>query len=398
MAAYLSSDKIRPAALVLLLALIFGLNQALAQTIKLTPRQRALAHGELPLTNFYDTPAPLPPGRPGELIRSQAFDNYDLPEGVAAIRILYHSLSAGGGDVVSSGVVLVPRGSAPKGGWPIIAWAHPFTAVARQCAPSLKRDLGSGSELSMFVNLGYAVVATDYTGLGTTFRNAGYDMQSNATDVTNAVHAAREAVPQLDERWVAIGIGSGGAAALSAAELERNNPDCLGSVSISGDLDLEGAIGLLASGNWRDSLNYLAYSIKTVSPSFPLEDMFLPKGFARYNAVTAVCRVPPVKPSLTSGESLKPGWKNSKYVQDFFGRNILGLRPASVPVLIISAEDSRNSPDAQVVSRMCGQKDHVDLMTYPSADPNDLIGSTVAAQMAWIRARFAGRTTQNTCQ
>ncbi len=371
---------------------------AFAQGIRLTPAQRARAHGELPLTSFYDTPVPLPAGEPGDLIRSQTFDDYDLPDGVSAVRILYHSVSATGGDVASSGVVLLPHGSPPKEGWPIIAWAHPFIAVARQCAPSLMRGLSSGSALSMYANLGYAVVATDYAGLGTSFRNAGFDAESNATDVINAVRAARKALPQLGTRWIAIGVGNGGASALATAELAAPGNNDLGAISISGALDLKAASDQAFHGPWQDSFSYLAYSIKTVFPSFSLDDMLLPKGLARYDAVTAVCNAPPLKAALSSTEALKSGWQGSKYVQDFFRRNTLGLAPASAPLLIISSQDPRNSIDAVVISRMCSQKDRVDFMTYPAVDPNDLIGATVATQMAWITARFAGRTTQNNCR
>ncbi|HEY1731406.1 MAG TPA: hypothetical protein VGG15_06645 [Terriglobales bacterium] len=369
-----------------------------AQGIKLTPAQRARARGELPLTSFYNTPVPLPAGNPGDLIRSQPFDDYDLPDGISAVRILYHSVGATGSDVAASAVVLIPRGPGPKGGWPIIAWAHPFIAVARPCAPSLMRGLGSGSALNMYANLGYVVVATDYTGLGTAFRNAGFDLQSNATDVINAVRAARKVLPQLGAKWIAIGVGNGGASALSAAELMIQDKDDVGAISISGALDLKNATDQAARGAWQDSFAYLAYGIKTVSPSFRLQDMLLPKSLARYDAVTVTCSVPPLKTPLTSAESLKPGWESSKYVDNFFQRNTLGRKPASAPMLIISAEDSRDSIDARVVSRMCDQKDRIDFKAYPGVDPNDLIGTTIATQMAWIKARFEGRMTQNTCR
>ena len=47
---------------------------------------------------------------------------------------------------------------------------------------------------------------------------------------------------------------------------------------------------------------------------------------------------------------------------------------------------------------MCGQKDRIAFETYPSLDPNDLFGTSVATQIAWIKARFAGRMTTNTCR
>jgi len=193
------------------------------------------------LTKFYDTPDPLPTAKPGELIRSTTFEEYDLPLHVSAVRILYHSRSASGDDVAASAVVLFPDEKAPAGGWPVIAWAHDFSGVARQCAPSLTRNLQHGAFLSMYVNIGYAVVATDYTGLGTSFRNAFADTLSNALDMIYSLPAARRAVPQLGSRWIAMGTGEGGMAGLGVAELEHDlhDPNYLGSIAISRLADLQ---------------------------------------------------------------------------------------------------------------------------------------------------------------
>ena len=46
----------------------------------------------------------------------------------------------------------------------------------------------------MYANLGYAVVATDYSGLGADSGKPVLDMQSNAFDVIYSVPAARAAV------------------------------------------------------------------------------------------------------------------------------------------------------------------------------------------------------------
>jgi hypothetical protein len=84
--------------------------------------ERSEFGGFLPLTDFYNTPSPLPAGNPGLLIRSEVFDEYELPPGVSAVRILYHSRSALGEDIATSGVVLVPDERPLAGGWPVIAW------------------------------------------------------------------------------------------------------------------------------------------------------------------------------------------------------------------------------------------------------------------------------------
>ena len=246
----------------------------------------------LPLTSFYDTPNPLPAGKPGELIRSEPFEGYALPPGVSAVRILYHSRSATGEDVAASGVVLFPEEETPPaGGWPIIAWAHGSRGVARQCAPSLMRDLDSGSFLSMYVGLGYAVVATDYTGLGTKFRNAFSDMQSNATDVMNSIPAARAAVPQLSHKWVALGTSEGSMAVAALAELENEIRDAnyLGGIAISGIVETKDSYQHLAQGPSDDTPAFLAYGIKTVYPQFQPGDMLTEKALTLYHQVEEAC-------------------------------------------------------------------------------------------------------------
>ncbi len=173
---------------------------------------------------------------------------------MSAVRILYHSRSATGEDVATSGVVLTPsERKPPVGGWPIIAWAHEADGVGRACAPSLMRNLGHGPFLSMYVNLGYAVVATDYTGLGCNFRNAFLDAQSNATDVIGSISAARAAVPQLGTKWIVMGEDDGSLAAVAVAEKQSEIRDAgyLGSIAISGLADAKGSIREDLAGSFQ---------------------------------------------------------------------------------------------------------------------------------------------------
>src|SRR5207244_7976793 len=50
--------------------------------------------------------------------------------------VLYRSTDAAGQPDAVSGTVTVPKGKAPKGGWPILTWAHGTTGIADSCAPS----------------------------------------------------------------------------------------------------------------------------------------------------------------------------------------------------------------------------------------------------------------------
>ena len=75
-----------------------------------------------------------------------------------------------------------------------------------------------------YVLMGYAVVATDYAGLGTQGRHAYLDMLSNGMDVIHSVPAARAAVPHLSEKWVVVGHSQGGLSSLGVAQLEGTSP------------------------------------------------------------------------------------------------------------------------------------------------------------------------------
>jgi hypothetical protein len=139
-----------PVLMVLWAAALFACAGVCAQNqAPAAPSKSYHAPRALPLGKFYETPEPLPAGKPGELIRAEQAYEYHLSYEASTFRILYHSRSPRGADVAVSGVVLVPDGEPPAGGWPVIGWAHDFVGSARQCAPSLLKNLNEGPLLSM---------------------------------------------------------------------------------------------------------------------------------------------------------------------------------------------------------------------------------------------------------
>jgi len=374
---------------------------AFTQVQTTTPRKRSEILRALPITKFYDTPHPLPAGKPGELIRSESFEEYELPFSVSAIRILYHSRSATSEDVATSGIVLIPYGkNPPAGGWPVIAWAHGANGIARSCAPSLMRNIGHGPFLSMYVNLGYAVVATDYTGLGTNFRNAFLDGPSNATDVIHSIPAARAAVPQLGARWIAMGEAEGGLTAVAVAEQENEirDPGYLGSIVISGLLGAKEIYETSTAGSSSLRLTSLAYGIETVYPQFQVADMLTEKALALYHHPNKGC--PESEPELSANEMLRSGWEKNEFVRQYFVRNSLGQTRAYGPVLAISGDADQAvaaTMSAQAIARMCKQGDQVQWERYPEVGTGSVIGDSVRDQIGWIEARFAGRLARSNC-
>jgi hypothetical protein len=387
-----------------IIAALFAVGTCFAQSQTTIPPKRSDSLRPLPLTSFYDTLHPLPPGKPGDLIRSEVFDDYDLPYAVSVVRILYHSRSATGEDVAASGVVLFPtEAKPPASGWPVIAWAHGATCVARTCAPSLMKNLGQGPFFSMYVNLGYAMVATDYTGLGTDFRNAFLDSESNANDVINAIAAARAALHQLGTRWIVMGEEEGGLAASKVAEEETTirDPGYLGSIVISGFAGAKELYGPLSQDASALSLISLTYGIQTVYPQFRTADILTAKALAPFRRAKQTCSETGILPKVAAAEIMKPGWEDNAFVAQYFARNTVGQTSTYGPILAITGDARQlaaTTATAQAISRMCKLGDNVQWEQYPDLNSGGVIGDSVRDQIAWIEGRFAGRNPPTNCR
>jgi alpha-beta hydrolase superfamily lysophospholipase len=374
------------------------LGQAQAQEQHRTSRRPP----RLQITSFYDTPKPLPAGKAGDLIRTEEYGGYEFPYGITVKRILYHTLSASGQDVASSGVVILPHGKAPGSGWPVIAWAHDFTGTARKCAPSLMRNLSQGPLLSMYVHLGYAVVVTDYAGLGADSRNAGVDLPSNATDVIYAVPAARAAAPALGSRWVTMGKGHGALVAVAVAEAEGKIRDAnyLGSVALSGIADLRQIYQGMREPS-PAAAAALAYSVKAVYPEFRIEEILSPKALPIYASEETECSGEVRGPAPPAGALLQPGWKDNKLVRQFFKRNSFAQEPAFAPLLVVSGGADPAIGTRMIdatVAQLCRRGDRVQWYDYPGLDAGELIGTSVRDPITWLQGRFAGRQAPTSCR
>lgn len=354
----------------------------------------------LPITDFYDVPKPLPTGKPGELIRSAEFDDYELPYQFEVKRILYHSRSASGADIAVSGVVLVPNGNPRAGGWPLIAWAHGFTGTARDCAPSLMRNVESGPILAMYVRLGYVVVASDYAGMGAEGSGAVMDPHSDATDVINSVAAARAAVPHLSDRWLVMGKSDGGLVALTVNEMESSDSNFLGSVALTGIAQLESIYERLATSSTPGKWLAAIHTVENLFPDFHPSDVLQPTAIPLYEQAGRSCLDPEAE-TLSASEMLRPDWNKEKAVGEFFHRNEFGLRTARSPILIISGAAQTEMTPAMtetLVARLCQHGDRVQWYQFPGLDPGELIGTSVRDPIAWIQDRFAGHPAPTTCQ
>ncbi len=360
---------------------------------------------------FYDVPSPLHPAPPGTIIRSERMDGpTGGPGGTVAYRVLYHSTSLTGADIAESGVVIVPGGQPPVGGFPILSWAHGTTGEADPCAPSVSNDV-IVPDLDQLLDEGFVVAATDYEGLGTPGLHPYLVGASEGRSVLDAARAARNLVgADATDTVMIMGHSQGGHAALFAGELAP---------TYAPDLYIAGVVAFAPVGP-------LTEFVPVTPPSRPLpDDVYaltavtvwsrLYPGLAAAHALTA--RAASLRSTVESSclgsvamavagtdadQLFAPGWAASPPMAAAIAENTPGVAPTPAPVLVIQGgSDPVIRPagtTALVDDRLC-QADHdtVDYITYAGANHTSVLVASADDVMTWIRQRMAGVPATNTC-
>jgi Secretory lipase len=161
------------------------------------------------------------PAQPGVMLREETLPESQHQAAAAQnFRILYSS-TGGHERITVSGTLYLPDKAIPKGGWPIVAWAHGTTGIADVCAPSWQgRSPRDKEYLDAWLAQGFAVVATDYQGLGTPGIHPYLLWRSEGYSVLDAVRAALHSHgKQLRNQVVVVGQSQGSGAALGATFL-----------------------------------------------------------------------------------------------------------------------------------------------------------------------------------
>ncbi|MGV9669286.1 lipase family protein [Gordonia sp. NPDC003504] len=204
--------------------------------------------------------------------------------GAVVKRVEYRSTSGVTGQpTVVSGIVAVPGGTPPAGGWVTVAFGHGNTGVRHKCGPSAYTNLlGSDVIVAALLYNGFAVAMPDYQGLGmTNLDNPFLDARTYGYNMIDAVRAARATYASLSDRWISYGVSLGGMSAWAAGELGPTygrGLDLLGTaalvpVSNMRDLATKAAAGTLT----RDQYPLLAYLIDALSRVAP--DQFNPDDY-----------------------------------------------------------------------------------------------------------------------
>src|SRR5947199_542679 len=172
--------------------------------------------------------------------------------------VKYRSVGVDGRAITVSGTVSLPKGKAPKSGWPVISYDHGTTGIADQCAPS--RDASGNPAhlynsyvyplLNRWLKAGFVVVRTDYQGLGTAGAHQYLVGVAEGRSTLDIVRAARKLDKRVSNRFAIAGHSQGGHAALWAAKLAPSwTPDLKlrGTVAFAPASHVSEQIGLVRS-------------------------------------------------------------------------------------------------------------------------------------------------------
>nr|WP_245672780.1 lipase family protein [Aldersonia kunmingensis] len=229
----------------------------------------------------------------GTLIEQVPLDPaLSLPSAAPAYRIHYSSPDIRGYPATSTGAVFLPKQPAPPGGYPVIAWAHGTTGLGDDCTPSaLPRSARDTAYLSHWLDQGYAVVSSDYVGLGTPGLMSYLSGRVEATSIVDSVKAAHQLGLPLANRWAIVGQSQGAGAALNAAQRATaltagTDLDYRGVVATGTPANIETVVGLGGPGfppvTLPAALNvYLAYILagfSDASVDFSVPAVLTPRG------------------------------------------------------------------------------------------------------------------------
>ncbi|MFL5843783.1 MAG: alpha/beta hydrolase family protein [Solirubrobacteraceae bacterium] len=272
-------------------------------------------------TSFYTPTFGTPPH--GGIMRSLRITGGSLPQGGKSYAVIYSSKSPSGQDVPTSGIITIPNGKKPKGGFPVVSWAHGTTGIADSCAPSRHAlDPPTNSYLQGFrkqathwVKRGYVFAQTDYQGLGTPGLHQYLIGEAEGRSVVDIVTAAHALSKSVGKRWVAIGHSQGGHAALWAAALAKGYAPSLklaGTVPLAPATHIGEQSALIETieSNPFGGLPALIVAGAVENLGIAPESVFSDKAMALYPQVDKVCLDQLSKPDSFGGLGLKEHFRD----------------------------------------------------------------------------------------
>jgi pimeloyl-ACP methyl ester carboxylesterase len=352
---------------------------------------------------FYKPPKKLPKGHGRIIWQRDATKLVPIETAKVNKTILYTSTSPQGKRVAVSGALSIPKGRTPKGGWPVISWAHGTTGAADSCAPTRIRPNPSYQQepqLEDWVDAGYAVVRTDYQGLGTPGPHPYLVGKAEGRSVLDMVSAAHRYKPAISNKFLIAGHSQGGQSALFAASLAETwspNLRFRGVASYAPASHLYEQKELLPALTSPSGLSAIAALIlegaTTTSKDIVIDDLLTSAALGLFPQVDQVCLPALAQPDSFGGippaNLLQSGADTAA-----LDKALKKMNPAvkiAKPVLVLQGEaDMTAFPTFtdQLVAELNGKGDGVAYKTYPGIDHGQVIAAGEDDAMSFFEKRL----------
>lgn len=356
------------------------------------------------------------PKSPGKLLRSERLPvAAGLANAGRQIRFLYSSTEGltGQGTTVVSGALFTPRGRPPKDGWPVIAWAHGTVGVGDVCAPSWgPRSERDAEYLNRWLAQGYAVVASDYQGLGTAGLHPYLSVRTGAYNVLDSVRAVAGRVLHVGTKAVVVGQSQGAGVAFATAAL---------AATYARELDLRGTVAtgvpyftpktLTAAGLKVGAdevkpetafLLYMAIAGQLVDPSARDEDIVSAEALPLFTRARTACvhelMKDVVDAGLTRTEAMGRAFAPlvGRYAREFVYPTLALQTPVFVG-MGSADEFTAASVQMMLVRDACAAGSLVEAHVYPGLDHNGTVNGSLGDSLPFVRKLFAGEPIASSC-
>lgn len=376
--------------------------------------------GDGGVSSFYLWQSALP-SRAGVMLREEPLPATQFQsEATQNIRFLYSSTD-GVGDhnrVAVSGALYLPKGAMPKGGWPIVAWAHGTTGIADVCAPSWHGRTERDREyLDAWLRQGFAVVATDYQGLGTPGVHPYLLWRPEGYSVLDAVRAAlNRHARQLRNEVVIVGQSQGSGAALGATFLA---PTYAPELKVLGTV----ATGLVVTFRPSEQLKLApkptqytdptqmdpAYAMlriagtdRSLHPDVDTAGFVTAKGQPLLHAALTSCLHEmfdlSAREHLTGAEVFTG---NLATIDSDMEANFdLPSPRMPTPILVgtgLADGEAGTAQQYNAVVGMCAAGTQVEWHTYPGLTHNGAVNASLKDSLPFVQRLFSGQAIQGTC-
>ncbi|MDJ0847139.1 MAG: lipase family protein [Myxococcota bacterium] len=356
-----------------------------------------------------------PPASPGRLLRQEALDErLALENASRAVRFLYSSESFSGAPTVVSAAAFLPAGSPPEGGWPVLAWSHGTVGLADLCAPSWRgRSPRDVAYLSFWLGKGYAIVATDYEGLGTPGPHPYLHCRAAALGNIDAVAAAQELGWPLSKQWLVTGQSQGGHGALcTGAHASGRAPG----LEFVGTLATAPGVGFLKAyaGQHPEKdapMRYLGVvlvnvrGMETFTPTFSAEQALSERARSLMHRVDETCVTELLREGAALGLTTSTTFNTIPFsetpgIEDAVAQMEVPLGRFREPVLIAQGTKDSMTPFPLVAAYardLCEAGTRLTFLVYPGEEHSGPMNVGRDDFHAWVNARFAGAPAADSC-